>query len=401
MGNVGLGMPMAWPLMRFYWCTSAPFCSCGAHYGVPLACRTPLKYSRLTLHSLNCLVLKSPKLHEDAALDFCPARLFPSQLTINLLPHIMALQLLLLTLSFLYCKTSAISRQGNVGLWSDSECNSKSGDTSNFGEQDPIDLNFTLLPDVCGVSGATVHSYRVSQSATCANGTTATFDYYDSNNCTADPTDEDPNPGSAKRVKSRRDGVGLSDGECLALIAFNSLAFICEGVVPQNKKVISLSTSTVAPKTASSSIIPSVASVITSTSSSNLSDTAAGSSARNSPTTSSLGSKSGLSAGTSAGVGVGSAIGVLGIAALCFTYFQKQRAAKNETGRGRLSANPAMTSASDRGGIAYEAGGSVVHEAGGDGLPYEIGGVAIHNVHEAGTYNDIHEMASPRMNTGL
>ena len=60
-----------------------------------------------------------------------------------------------------------------------------------------------------------------------------------------------------------------------------------------------------------------------------------------------------------------------------------------------------MTSASDRGGIAHEAGGSVVHEAGGEGWPYEIGGVAIHDVHEAGTYNDIHEMASPRMNTGL
>lgn len=128
----------------------------------------------------------------------------------------MALYVLLLTLSSLYFKANAVSQPGKIGLWSDSECNSKSGLTSNFGEPDPIALNFTLLPDVCGVPGDTVHSYLVAQSATCANGTTATFEYYDSNNCTADPTDEDPDPGSLKRIMNRQ-GVEGMEGSFVAI----------------------------------------------------------------------------------------------------------------------------------------------------------------------------------------
>ena len=108
------------------------------------------------------------------------------------LPYLMALCILFLTLLSLCCGIDAVSQQGRVGLWSDSECNSKSRVTSNFGEPDPIALNFTLLPDSCGVPGATVHSYRVLQKAICANGSTATFSAYNSNNCTADPTDENP-----------------------------------------------------------------------------------------------------------------------------------------------------------------------------------------------------------------
>lgn len=51
-----------------------------------------------------------------------------------------------------------------------------------------------------------------------------------------------------------------------------------------------------------------------------------------------------------------------------------------------------MTSASDTRGIAYEAG---------VGQPHEIGGDAIDNVHEAGTDNEIHEIANQRMNLDL
>lgn len=132
----------------------------------------------------------------------------------------MARYILLLTLFSLCRKTSATSQQGRIGLWSDSECNSKSGNTSNFGEPDPIALNFTLSPSVCGIPGATVHSYRVLQKATCSNGTIAIFNYYNSNNCSADPTDEDLKPGLAERMKDRRD-VSLY-GQYLALVAFNT-----------------------------------------------------------------------------------------------------------------------------------------------------------------------------------
>ena len=169
------------------------------------------------------------------------------------------------------------------------------------------------------------------------------FNYYDSNNCTADPTDEDPNPGLAKRKKSRRDGGNDLDGVCLALIAFNSLAFICDGVAPHNDKVLSRSTTAVAPTTASSSTIPSIMSMFISISYSNRSATettfsatrspATTSSATRSPATissatsapatsaparSSLAAKVGLFAGTKSGSGVGSATWVFAIAALSF-----------------------------------------------------------------------------------
>ncbi|KAM0803693.1 hypothetical protein BDR22DRAFT_886523 [Usnea florida] len=81
--------------------------------------------------------------------------------------------------------TNKHHQQANNGLWSDSECYSKSGATSNFGEPDPLVLNFTLCPDVCGVPGATVHSYRVWRNAIYANGSIASFNYFSSNNCAA------------------------------------------------------------------------------------------------------------------------------------------------------------------------------------------------------------------------
>ena len=318
----------------------------------------------------------------------------------------MALCILFLTLFSLFCTSNAASQQGRVGLWSDSECNSKSGDTSNFGEPDPISLNFTLLPDVCGVPGATVHSYRVLQNATCANGTTAMFDYYNSNNCTADPTDEDPNPGSARRMQHRRQLDGVLDGECLALIAFNSLAFICEGVTPRDFKVNTLSAFT------SSSNIPVTSSMLTSILSSNGSAIAMNSAANRSSATNLLGktssatisaitatgnpgSRSHLSGGASAGIGVGSAVGVLGIAALLFFFSRRYKFVKIEDSdrhSGPGSAQPAMT-------FSSAAIPPIVHEA-GVGQPHEVGGVAVNPIHEVGIDNEIHEIASPRTHLG-
>ena len=323
----------------------------------------------------------------------------------------MLLRILSLTLLFSCYKVNAASQQGRVGLWSDSECNSKSGLTSNFGQPDPIALNFTLSPDVCGVPGATVHSYRVLQAATCANGTTAALNYYNRNNCTADPTDEDPNPGLAKRVKNRRQSSSVLDGECLALVAFNSFAFVCEGVAPRDVKINSL------PASAFSSTISSALSTLVSTSFSNHSATATISSAQNSsatdssatisparsiPTISSSGSKSRLSAGASAGIGVGCAVGVLAIAALCFFFFRSYKVVRidhNERSE-QGSGNPAMTSSSNRGVIAHEVGPPSIHEA-GVGQSHEIEGVATDTVHEAGTDNEIHEIANPQTPTRM
>ncbi|KAL9631106.1 MAG: hypothetical protein Q9164_006071 [Protoblastenia rupestris] len=138
--------------------------------------------------------------------------------------------------------------QGIIGLWSDSECNSF-GDTSDFGQQDPIDLNFTLDPDRCGVPGATVHSYRIRQNAVCANGTGADFVYYESKDCSAEPTDENPDGrrklkrGSQIISRQRSNDGDRLVGSCLALIAFNSLAFVCDGVSYDNAKIISTLTS--------------------------------------------------------------------------------------------------------------------------------------------------------------
>ena len=321
----------------------------------------------------------------------------------------MLLRILFLTFLFSCCKVSAASQEGRVGLWSDSECNSKSDLTSHFGQPDPIALNFTLSPDVCGVPGATVHSYRVLQAAVCANGTNATLSYYNRNNCTADPTDEDPNPGLGTRVKNRRQSSSILDGECLGLVAFNSLAFVCEVVASREVKINSL------PASAFSSTLSSALSTFTPTSFSNQSATATISSALNSsathssatisparslPTINTPGSRSRLSAGASAGIGVGCAVGVLAIAAFLFFFFRRYKVIRidsnglSETGSG----NPAMASSSDR-GIAHEVGPASIYEA-GVGQSHEIEGVATDPVHEAGTDNGIHEIANSRMTHG-
>jgi len=144
----------------------------------------------------------------------------------------------LFALLFLSCilpvAHSQHQRDGSISLWTDSECNSY-GTTLHFSEPDPIILHFTLAPDTCGVPSATVHSYKINTFPVCANGTEATFDafsHYDSSNCTKPPTDENPPSGGLvqRNGMGRRQFPAIPAGTCLALVAFNSFAFTCEGL---------------------------------------------------------------------------------------------------------------------------------------------------------------------------
>ena len=118
----------------------------------------------------------------------------------------------------------AASGQGSVSLYSDSQCDPQ-GDTSHFGERDPLALNYTLSADTCGTFGGTAHSYLVTERPTCNNGTTAAFAFYSSPGCSQ--ADFDTPAGQAMNEYFAETEF---DGECLALVAFNSVAFICDGV---------------------------------------------------------------------------------------------------------------------------------------------------------------------------
>lgn len=147
-------------------------------------------------------------------------------------------------LSFLPFVAYAASGKGQVSLWSDSGCGQ--GDTSNFGERDPVALNYTLSADVCGNPGATVHSYDVTQRPTCDNGAEADFAFYNGKDCQVKGFGPALNGGS-----SSTDGV---DGQCLALVEFNSVAFICNGLSGKKEE---MSSSSVAKSTAVKSIATS------------------------------------------------------------------------------------------------------------------------------------------------
>lgn len=113
----------------------------------------------------------------------------------------------------------AASGKGEVSLWSNSDCGQ--GDTSNFGERNPVALNYTLSADVCGNPGATVRSYEVTQRPICDNGTVAAWAFFAGEDC------------KTKGFGSALNGFSTStfiDGQCLALVEFNSVAFICDGV---------------------------------------------------------------------------------------------------------------------------------------------------------------------------
>ena len=113
----------------------------------------------------------------------------------------------------------AATGQGSVSLWSNSDCNQ--GDTPPFTSPVVIKLNYTLSADECGNLPRAAHSYEVDQRPTCDNGTVAAFAFYNGNSCqtkgfgpalnSVNPSDED-------------------DGLCLALVEFNSVAFICDGL---------------------------------------------------------------------------------------------------------------------------------------------------------------------------
>ena len=328
-------------------------------------------------------------------------------------------QLVLVSVSVLPSVDASQQRIGIIGLWSDSECNSKAtGDagTSHFGEQDPINLNFMLSPDQCGVPGATVHSYLVRQMATCSNGSTSSFNYYDSSNCTVDPTDEDPQPTLAPR-----DGGTDFTGECLALIAFNSLAFVCDGVSKDNQKVNSITASSAAISTAqdtfpnatsasdgASSVNPTASaatvSSIPKSASSSLPSTFAASSTflakggsissnlssstRSSPATHGQGSKASISAGASAGIGVGSAVAAAGLLGALFfggrRWINANYVRRNDA---EGSAQPPLVQSP----MVQESDAREIRglETDGTEIPVETRG---HGVHEADGAHTIHEM---------
>ena len=212
-------------------------------------------------------------------------------------------------------------------------------------------------------------------------------------------------------MKNRRQSSSILDGECLGLVAFNSFAFVCEGVGPQDVEINSL------PASAFSSTLSSALSTLLPTSFVNHSATATISSAPNSsatdssvtsspprslPTISNSGSKSRLSAGASAGIGVGCAVGVLAIAALCFFFFRSYKVVRidNNERSEQGSRNPAMTSSSNIGVIAHEVGPPSIYEV-GVGQSHEIEGIATDPIHEAGTDNEIHEIAKPQTPTRM
>ncbi|KAL8996700.1 MAG: hypothetical protein Q9188_006505 [Gyalolechia gomerana] len=122
---------------------------------------------------------------------------------------------------FLLCLThtaSAATGQGSVSLWSDSSCGDDS--TIAFSEPRIIDLNYTLPTDTCHNLARSAHSYTVTERPICNDGREADFNYYRSRDCPEARTRPFP---------ANDDGYSL-DGYCLALVTFDSLAFVCEGV---------------------------------------------------------------------------------------------------------------------------------------------------------------------------
>lgn len=285
---------------------------------------------------------------------------------------------LALIVSLLCSMTCAGPSNGSVSLWSDSGCNSY-GDTSNFGQQDPIGL-MSLLPDTCGVPGATVHSYRVRSNATCSNGTTAGFSYFITNNCAADPTDENPNPPKEKRQSDNNLNLGSNpqlSGECLALVAFNSVAFICDGV---NGKSQQIPNSQLTSKAQSSSPTATGSSQPNAGfgSSSNDANSTAATSSSTTTAASSSGRSSGsgggdggaaLSPGATAGIGVGTAFGVICLAVLFFFAWKGWKAMRDDVvpDSGPVSVAGTVRNRRMRGAlnaVPVESGGDAVHEKG-------------------------------------
>lgn len=213
--------------------------------------------------------------------------------------------------------TSAAS-QGSLSLWSDSSC--QPGATSNFGERDPVALNYTLSADVCGNPGANVHSYIVNSRPTCANGTVAAFAFYSTANCVLPSNAEWSSGMHTFRLSTEY------DEKCLALVEFSSVAFICDGfsgsgsgsasvrasssVTPVSSSPKSASATPVAPSTKITAPIYTTASVPTGINPSGAKPSGTGASVR--PSSKTFGS----SPATFTGAAVTRGIPVVGVIAL-------------------------------------------------------------------------------------
>ena len=111
---------------------------------------------------------------------------------------------------------ASASGQGSVSLWADSGCTP--GSTPNFGEKDPVALNYTLNADVCGNPGADSHSYIVNSRPICANGTVAAFAFYATSDCTL------RSDAAYYEDMNHFNPSTKFDGECLAFVKFGSVA---------------------------------------------------------------------------------------------------------------------------------------------------------------------------------
>ncbi|MCJ1460716.1 hypothetical protein MMC28_011098 [Mycoblastus sanguinarius] len=180
---------------------------------------------------------------------------------------------------------SAASGQGSVSLWSDSECGQFDDqfDATTFGERDPVALNYTLPIDTCGTPGAAAHSYQLTQVPSCANGTEASFNFYNGENCQAQ--------GFGPALNSIDTDPSEFVGVCLALVEFRSVAFVCKGIGQGGGQQGSSSTSTLASSsTAPTSTVASLPSTLTSSSSATSTSNLASSSGTLAPTTTPLAS---------------------------------------------------------------------------------------------------------------
>ncbi|KAL9025690.1 MAG: hypothetical protein Q9196_005527 [Gyalolechia fulgens] len=112
----------------------------------------------------------------------------------------------------------AATGQGSVSLWSDSSC----GDDGTFAFSEPriIDLNHTLPADTCYNLARSAHSYSVTERSMCNDGREADFSYFSSRDCPQEET---------RSLPASLDGSSPS-GLCLALVSFDSVAFVCAGV---------------------------------------------------------------------------------------------------------------------------------------------------------------------------
>ncbi|KAL8711388.1 MAG: hypothetical protein Q9220_004286 [cf. Caloplaca sp. 1 TL-2023] len=131
-------------------------------------------------------------------------------------------------LSLIPCLALAASGSGSVSLFSNSDCGE--GDTLPFTTPTVIALNYTLSADTCHTLDRAVHSYRVDYRPTCTEGSNATFSYYSGQDCQKGDYEDGGGPAYSGSTGGTSSAGFSIDGLCLALVEFNSFAFVCEGV---------------------------------------------------------------------------------------------------------------------------------------------------------------------------